>query len=348
MPPEQMDGKELTPAADVFAVAVLLMELWSGRPAFRRKTASEVREAMLGPHPKPSDADIRLLPLDTIIAKAMSLDSKARPQNADDLARTLRKFLSDVDLGDVAHRLGARVREVRMAPAAAPSETKTILQRPPSRPTATQVASKTFAKRDGTWIGPSTRRITSSPPSRPPNFVNRPPFQVGEMRPLGKRGAHKMWLLAAVAALGAGGIAFAGLHRERRGANQAASPAVLSFSTIAVDASSTVIPASPPAVAAPASTLAGWGAPSIASQSVANRERAILVLLGDGTFVSVDGVTRGATPVRVPVVAGSHTVLFTFPPTGESKIERVVVHPGERATLRSDFTGIVPSVRAER
>src|SRR5580692_5125911 len=32
MPPEQMDGRELTPAADVFAVAALLLELWSGKP----------------------------------------------------------------------------------------------------------------------------------------------------------------------------------------------------------------------------------------------------------------------------------------------------------------------------
>jgi len=239
------------------------------------------------------------------------------------------------------------VREVRIAPAAAPSATKTILQRPPSRPTATQVASKTFAKRDGTWLGPSTRRITSSPPSRLRNFVSRPPLEVGETRPLPKRGANKMWRLAGVAVLGVGGLAFAGLHQERRGANQASRPAILTFSTMAIDASSVVIPGRPPAVAAPASTLPGWGPSSIASQTVANRERAILVLLGDGTFVSVDGVTRGATPVRVPVVAGSHTVLFTFPPTGESKIERVVVHPGERATLRSDFTGIVPSVRAE-
>src|SRR5580692_1845175 len=36
MPPEQMDGRQLTPAADVFAVAVLLMELWSGKAPFRR------------------------------------------------------------------------------------------------------------------------------------------------------------------------------------------------------------------------------------------------------------------------------------------------------------------------
>ena len=39
MPPEQMEGKELTPAADVFAVAVLLMELWSGKAPFRQDDA---------------------------------------------------------------------------------------------------------------------------------------------------------------------------------------------------------------------------------------------------------------------------------------------------------------------
>ena len=37
MPPEQMEARQLTPAADVFAVAVLLMELWSGKAPFRRR-----------------------------------------------------------------------------------------------------------------------------------------------------------------------------------------------------------------------------------------------------------------------------------------------------------------------
>src|SRR6516165_8243649 len=59
MPPEQMEGKELTPAADVFAVGVLLMELWSGKPPFRRRTNEDIALAMKAPHPKPSEADIR-------------------------------------------------------------------------------------------------------------------------------------------------------------------------------------------------------------------------------------------------------------------------------------------------
>src|SRR5580658_1518002 len=82
MPPEQIDGKDLTPAADVFAVAALLMELWSGKAPFRRRTNEEIDAAMRAPHPRPSAIDIRLLPLDDVMASAMALDPKARPQQA--------------------------------------------------------------------------------------------------------------------------------------------------------------------------------------------------------------------------------------------------------------------------
>ncbi|MGH7270527.1 MAG: serine/threonine-protein kinase, partial [Polyangiaceae bacterium] len=137
MPPEQIGGQKLTAAADVFAVATLLMELWSAKPPFRRKTPEEIDSAMRGPHPKPSDTDALLAPLDTIIGCAMSLDPDTRPQNADDLGRALRRFLAGVDLGDLARHLGERVRGVRAIPPPRPDE-PSALQRPPSRPTATQ------------------------------------------------------------------------------------------------------------------------------------------------------------------------------------------------------------------
>src|SRR5262249_35412273 len=38
MAPEQADGGQLGPATDIFAVAVLLMEAWTGSPPFRRPT----------------------------------------------------------------------------------------------------------------------------------------------------------------------------------------------------------------------------------------------------------------------------------------------------------------------
>ena len=75
MPPEQVEGGELGPATDIFAVAVLLMEGWSGVAPFRRATPEECDEAMRQPHPKPSDFNPRLIPLDDVIVRAMSVTS---------------------------------------------------------------------------------------------------------------------------------------------------------------------------------------------------------------------------------------------------------------------------------
>src|SRR5271170_1708648 len=167
MPPEQATGTRLMPAADVFAVAVLLMELWSNKAPFRRHTLEAIDAAMKGPHPRPSDADIRLLPLDEIIGKAMSLDPADRPQQAEDLSRALRRFLSDMDLGDVARKLGERVKRVRTSPPPPSNEKKPRLQRPPSRPSAQDIGTQTFAAREEvlpTADGGGTRRLVSERP----------------------------------------------------------------------------------------------------------------------------------------------------------------------------------------
>ncbi len=72
-----------------------------------------------------------------------------------------------------------------------------------------------------------------------------------------------------------------------------------------------------------------------------------LILLGDGTFVSVDGVARGACPRSIALEPGAHAVVFTFPPTGESRGESLTLRGGERVTLRADFTGATPSIRTQ-
>src|SRR6202020_2582408 len=113
MPPEQIAGDSLGPPTDIFAVAVTLMEAWSGKAPFRRKTPAQCEEAMRGPHPRPSDADSRLASLDALFARATSLDPASRPQSADELGKGLRKFLSGTDTADIARAIGERVRVVR-------------------------------------------------------------------------------------------------------------------------------------------------------------------------------------------------------------------------------------------
>ena len=339
MPPEQMGGKELAPSADVFAVAALLMELWSGNPPFRRRTQDAIDEAMRAPHPKPSDIDIRLLPLEDVMSSAMSLNPIARPQQADDLARALRKFLSGVDLGDVARQLGERVRGVRAHPPVPPSEHGPVLQRPPSRPTATQVGTKTFAARDevqawepsgGAPIGgPSTRRVASAQP---------PPASGGRQAPAAIR------RLAWRSALGAGAIALVAFLVGRGAATSTAK-------SEALPASSPTPPAIPAPIASSSPTPtagANPSSPATAPTSPDPPDRAHLVLLGDGTYVTVDGVSRGRAPARIAVEPGAHAVVFAFPATGESKAASLTLHPGERATMRADFTGAKPTIRVER
>ncbi len=337
MPPEQIEGRELAPSADVFAVAALLMELWSGKAPFRRRTAEAIDAALHGPHPKPSDIDIRLLPLEDVMSKAMSLDPRARPQQADDLARALRKFLSGVDLGDVARHLGERVRSVRAHPPIAPAQSSPVLQRPPSRPTATQVGTKTFAARDEVqaWApddklgirGPSTRRLPS----------NQPP-KLGEKHPA--RGTRSLlW----PGALASGAVAVVGFLVGRGAATATA------LAPTPTPAHSAPAPPPPESLSAPSLPATAPAAPvATAVPNPDPPDRAHLVLLGDGTFVTVDGIARGRAPARVELEPGSHAVTFAFPATGESKGASLTVRSGERATMRADFTGAKPTIRIER
>lgn len=356
MPPEQMGGKELSPAADVFAVAALLMELWRGEAPFRRRTQEAIEEAMRGPHPKPSDADIRLLPLDDVLARAMSLDPTARPQQADELARSLRRFLSGVDLGDVARQLGERVRRVRERPPPPSSDQAPALQRPPSRPTATQVGTKTFAARDelkawdpegpGAERGPtesSTRKVASTAP--PPSRANE------------RRAAPKARRLAWKGVTGALMIAAAAFLVGRFVPTSTAKTAIIGGTPGASPAP--ITPPAPPSTAAP--SLATPPPPTLTSMPTPAAmptvppatatdltDRAQLILLGDGTYVAVDGVSRGRAPARVALEPGAHAVLFTFPATGESKATSLTLRSGEHATMRADFTGVRPTIRVER
>jgi len=360
MPPEQMDGTELTPAADVFAVAVLLMELWSGKAPFRRHTKEEIDAAMKGPHPRPSDADIRLLPLDDVMASAMALDAKARPQQAEDLARALRKFLMGIDLGDVARQLGDRVRALREHPLPPANEKKPVLQRPPSRPTATAVGTQTFAAREEvlpTADGSSTRRVMSSKPVPAGKDIETVATRPIETDPRDQKtgaAASRKRSVAWVGIVGAIGLAVAAFFVGRgAGVGPATDPSAATSLTATLVQGILTPSATAPGATAPAivATATSTGTTTASAPSVAPvvaAERATLTLLGDGTSVTVDGAGRGRAPARVAVEPGTHAVVFSFAATGESKPTSVTVKAGERVTLRADFTRATPTIRIER
>jgi eukaryotic-like serine/threonine-protein kinase len=193
MPPEQIRGERLSPATDVFAVGALLIEAWTGRPPFRRGSFEASAEALKEPLPSLVEGHAELAPIAEIIAQAVALRARDRPQEAEALARKLREFSRQFDSGDVAKRLGTRVRRARrrarssapwlpgdssgpLTPARSPRAL--LSSRPPGAPQAPTTPpmspftpttpaggapiTRTFAARDDLveW----TRKIASIPP----------------------------------------------------------------------------------------------------------------------------------------------------------------------------------------
>lgn len=191
MPPEQIRGERLTPATDVFAVGALLIEAWTGRPPFRRSSFEASADALKERLPSIATEQAELAPIAEIIAQTVALRPGDRPQEAEALARKLRDFSRQFDSGDVAKRLGARVRRARrrgpssvpwlpgegsgpFTPAASPQAllssrpppqtpvTPPMSRLTPSTPAGGAPITRTFAAREDLveW----TRKIASIPP----------------------------------------------------------------------------------------------------------------------------------------------------------------------------------------
>lgn len=113
MPPEQVRGAPLGPAADVFALGAMIIEACTGHPPFRRATEREsLRAVEVLPEP-PSRSHPSLAPLDAVLLAAVEPEASRRLQSIDELGRALRDVLRGTDLGDVARALGGRVRALR-------------------------------------------------------------------------------------------------------------------------------------------------------------------------------------------------------------------------------------------
>jgi serine/threonine-protein kinase len=242
MPLEQIRGERLTPATDVFAVGALLIEAWTGRPPFRRGTFEASAEALNEPLP---DLAGELASIADVIAQTVARRASDRPQDAETLARRLRDFSRQFDSGDVAKRIGERVRRARrrlqsslpwlpgdssgpMTPAASPQALSS--GRPPPRtpvtppmapmpltPT-TPVApiTQTFAARGDLveW----TRKLASvpppgpsTPPSSTPPAASSPPPSVVESDEPSTRAMPRSSVPAAAPSFSwpAAGVAFA-------------------------------------------------------------------------------------------------------------------------------------------
>ncbi|HEU4583512.1 MAG TPA: serine/threonine-protein kinase [Polyangiaceae bacterium] len=269
MPPEQLRHGPLTPAADVFAVAALLIEIWSGKPPFRRDTFEASLRALREPPPDLAQLDPELAPLAPLLRSALALEPGERPQTAEELARPLREFLRSSDLGDIARRLGERVS----ARLTRPPDAARLPARDPSLRASGSGATQTFAARDALleW----TAKIDSQPPAPAASAISGVVIESGSLPPRSRanaaRGpglylARRRWLtaLSGAAALALGALwlvqrddapplSGASLQRPRDGAPaQQPAPAAPGQSMPVPVATLPAPPVTAPANAAPA------------------------------------------------------------------------------------------------
>jgi serine/threonine-protein kinase len=218
MPPEQLGPGPLTPAADVFAVAVLLVEAWTGRAPFRRESLAASARAMREPRPELSAAHSSLAALEPLIRSALAHAPRERPQTAEEFARPLREFLRQDDLGDIARRLGARVSERLREMATADARAQTASSAPSAsqplqRETGGASGTQTFAARGALleW----TAKIESTPPRPSASSVGSPELESGLTAPTPSDSPRSAWSRsrrrALAVALGVGLIGLTGL-----------------------------------------------------------------------------------------------------------------------------------------
>jgi serine/threonine-protein kinase len=369
MPPEQLCRGPLTPAADVFAVATLLVETWTGRPPFRRESLEASARALHEAPPDIAVADAQLAPLSPLISAALSLQASERPQTAEEFARPLREFLRQFDLGDIARRLGERVSErlrsseLTISPPAAVSAV----------PREASGATQTFAVRDAllTW----TAKIDSAPPPAPESFTS-----VTEREPASRSGARALSRWAAALSLTAGVVASAFLLASGGAPESSAStsegpvnavrPAAATEAPRATEGERVAVVAP----AAPSAAVAGFSAPQPSGERPspaapvraaeprlgerqappaparvsisAPNERARLHLTAEPPArVAVDGAPVGRTPVSsLELAAGSHEIVFENELLGERLSTRLILGDNERKGVHADFTSATPRV----
>src|SRR4029079_2072293 len=110
--------------------------------------------------------DRGLAPLADLVASTLAHEPAKRPQTAELVARPLRAFVKNVDLGDLARRIGARVRRTRRKSMASISDAVSASSAVETRPLRASVGdTQTFAVRND--LVESTRKISSVMPLPP-------------------------------------------------------------------------------------------------------------------------------------------------------------------------------------
>ena len=104
MSPEQVQGAELTPASDIFAVGTVLYELLTNTKPFKAETLHSVMYRIVSENPRPIQDVIPGLPpaLQNIVSKALAKKVERRYSNAEAMSEDLTAFRLALSGGSTA------------------------------------------------------------------------------------------------------------------------------------------------------------------------------------------------------------------------------------------------------
>jgi hypothetical protein len=106
--PEQVRGEDVDARTDVYALACVAFEMFSGRPPFRHDQDAALLWAHMSVPPPPLTDDRPDLPdeLDDVLAAGLAKDAAGRPDSCGDLIRSVRAALGGPPTLDLPDRRG--------------------------------------------------------------------------------------------------------------------------------------------------------------------------------------------------------------------------------------------------
>lgn len=123
MSPEQHTGNELTPAADVYSLGVILYEMLAGMAPFSGSTPAEIAEKHANDQPHSPREIVAAIPEDVerIVLHALEKQPSDRPANAGEFRRELLETADRLGLEHNAMKSAPGIEELRDAGVESPS-----------------------------------------------------------------------------------------------------------------------------------------------------------------------------------------------------------------------------------
>src|SRR5215213_6969075 len=123
MAPEQSNGLELTPAADVYSLGVILYEMLTGMAPFTGSTPAEIAQKHTNDPPQPPRSIVAAIPEDVerVVLHALEKQSSDRPANAAEFRRELLEAAERLGLEHHAFKSAPDIEALRDAGVESPS-----------------------------------------------------------------------------------------------------------------------------------------------------------------------------------------------------------------------------------